>query len=723
METKGPALSRRLSGIDAAFLYLERKEIPLHIASVSIFDGPIPFDEIVASIESKLHLIPRYRQIVVETPYNATHPIWEDDPHFDIHRHFFQTRLDAPGGQAELEALAGRVLSQVMDRRKPLWDVHVIDGLADGRGALIARVHHALADGVSGAGLLKVMLDPTPEGSHAIRKPPPQAPEPPAANPSLAETIGQTVHGVFQNLITAEAGLLGLARTLTDERGQKGLQGLAGLLPELATSVERLPFNRPCTGERKFCWAEFEFAEAQAIRAKLGGTVNDVILTVLTRALARYVKLHKQTITNRLVRMICPVSLREDHGETLGNQISFLPVVLPMDIRDPAEMLRAVASRTEIMKNSGAAGLVALAAGCLHVAPAPLQALFWRAIPEIIPPVPLFNMICTNVPGCAVPLYAAGRRMLASYPQVPTGYELGMGCAVQSYDGKLCFGLIADARAGADVDRLRDFLYPAFRELYRAAGVKKPRRKRTSKPAAPEPSQVNDVATQETGPEEGAPAPERLRCHGCQGRLMTIPNLLLKRLYTVGSLKNNGAGAQFALKNRLGDAELVAVREITLDGKPVALDGVRLDLEDHRVLTPAQVDSAHPLAFPLRAVVTIQMGSPELDDGRHEIELAFEARPFGKLHLKVEDAIAVDGHNRARIPRDERDDYAPEIIQRRRTLVEEVTGVKLKHLSHHSFDPHLVKGNCENFLGVAQVPIGFAGPLHVCAASMRPASS
>src|SRR6516164_9310565 len=165
MANKPPELSRTLSGADAAFLYLERKEIPLHIACVAIFEGVIPFEEFVANIDSKLHLIPRYQQVAVDPPFHIGYPTWEWDQNFDIRRHIFRARLEPPGGEAQLEALAGRILSQVMDRSKPLWDIHVVEGLKDGRSALIPRVHHALADGISGAALLKVMLDPTPEGS------------------------------------------------------------------------------------------------------------------------------------------------------------------------------------------------------------------------------------------------------------------------------------------------------------------------------------------------------------------------------------------------------------------------------------------------------------------------------------------------------------------------------------------------------------------------------
>jgi hydroxymethylglutaryl-CoA reductase (NADPH) len=192
-----------------------------------------------------------------------------------------------------------------------------------------------------------------------------------------------------------------------------------------------------------------------------------------------------------------------------------------------------------------------------------------------------------------------------------------------------------------------------------------------------------------------------------------IPGTLLRKLYTVGSLKNTDIGAQFVLKNRLTDAEVTALRGIAIDGGPVALDQVRLGLSD-RILTPSQVDSTHPLPFPLRSTVTVQTTMPGLKDGQHQIEVVFDVRPFGHLHLKVEDAIAEKTGDAARLPRDEADDYHPEVIQRRRTFIEQRSGVKLDHILHHSFDPHLAKGNCEHFVGVAQVPLGFAGPLRVC---------
>jgi len=493
MKESTPA--NRLSGADAAFLYLERKEIPLHIACVSIFEEPLPFDEFVANIDSKLHLIPRYQQMVVSPPFHIGYPSWECDPNFDIRRHIFHVRVEPPGGETELEALAGRILSQVMDRGKPLWDIHLIDGLKNGRGALIARVHHALADGVSGAALLKVMLDPTPEGSRPLPKPRSRPSRPASKDgPSLADALTSAVHSSIENLIAAEAGLLDLAQSLVTDRMQNGLKGLVSLLPELAAPPQRLPFNQPCSGDRLFCWAEFDFGDVKAIREATGVKVNDVIVTVLTRALTRYAKLHGQKTAKRLLRVICPVSVRrEDAGESLGNRITFLPVAVPMDIASPLGTLRAVAERIEIMKSARAAELVGIAASWLGAAPPPLQAMFWGTVPLVPLPVPLFNIICTNVPGSPLPLYSVGKRMIASYPQVPTGYELGVGCAAQSYDGKLFFGLTADAHSAPDVTKLRDFLRDAFEELCRASRVKKRPRRRGQgrKEATPAPAALS----------------------------------------------------------------------------------------------------------------------------------------------------------------------------------------------------------------------------------------
>src|ERR1039458_9111570 len=196
-----------------------------------------------------------------------------------------------------------------------------------------------------------------------------------------------------------------------------------------------------------------------------------------------------------------------------------------------------------------------------------------------------------------------------------------------------------------------------------------------------------------------------------------IPAALLNSLYTVGSLKNTNGGVEYGFTSGVAEAEVVAIAGITIAGQSVAMDDVRVDLEGGRGQAPVEVSAANPIPFPLRCEVKIHAGGPFLRRTRHKIELAFETRPFGKLKLDVEDAVAEDGEGPRSIPRAADDDYSPEITGRRPALIEKETGVPLKHIVHHSLDPHTAKGNCENFVGVAQVPIGLAGPLHVCGSS------
>ncbi len=195
---------------------------------------------------------------------------------------------------------------------------------------------------------------------------------------------------------------------------------------------------------------------------------------------------------------------------------------------------------------------------------------------------------------------------------------------------------------------------------------------------------------------------------------MRIPSLILKQLYTFGSLRNSGEGVAFKVKNRLTDVTLTALHGIKIDGKAVPLDKVVLEVEDEKgtVLTPAQL-RANPLPFPLRQVIEVVMDMPPLEPGKHRIEIEFETKEYGKLKVKVEDAISEEDAKIERIPRDPIDNYADEIIKARQKFIEEKAGIKLKHIVHYSFDPHVTQGNIENFTGVAQVPIGFAGPIRV----------
>jgi len=465
-----PTLNHRLTSMDASFLYFEKKEATMHIGSVSLFEGEIPFDDFVAMVDSKMHLLPRYQQVVTPDPFGMAHPTWEFDRNFDIARHIFKIQIDAPGGEAQLIDLAGRLFSPMMDRSKPLWDIYLVYGLKGKRTAMIARVHHCMVDGVSGVDLLKIVLDISPEVPRILKTPerPPQPPRPDATRRFFDTLLGGMQEGMnrwmeFQN------GLLNLTQALADEQSRQSVRESSNTIPQLATPVSLLPFNRPCSGQRKLVWSTFSFAEARAIRAALGGTVNDVVLTTLSGAVSRYAEHHGQQTVGRQLRVMVPVSLRQqDQRGALGNLVSMLPVEIPLDMRDPIERFQFINRRTTAMKSGRVAEGLNLFSALMGILPAPVHA-FAGAMAAT--PIPAFNMVSTNVPGPQVPLYAMGKRMVAYYPYVPVGYAIGCGCAIMSYDQNLYFGLTSDTQAMPDVEKLKEALEESFIELRAAAGV------------------------------------------------------------------------------------------------------------------------------------------------------------------------------------------------------------------------------------------------------------
>lgn len=469
-----PTLNHRLTAIDASFLYFEKKEATMHIGSVSLFDGEIPFDNFVAMINSKMHLLPRYQQVVVPDPFGIGHPTWEFDQNFDIRQHIFKVQIDAPGGEAELIELAGRILTPMMDRRKPLWDIYLVYGLEGKRTAMVARVHHCMVDGVSGVDLLKIVLDISPEVPKIFSAPdrPPQPPRPDATRRFFDTLLGNMQEGM-NRLMEFQNGLLNLTQALTKEETRQSMRKTSATIPQLATPVSLLPFNRPCSGDRKLVWSTFSFAEARAIRAALGGTVNDVVLTALSGAVSRYVELHGQKTAGRQLRIMVPVSLRQqDQRGALGNLVSMLPVEIPLDMANPVERFKFINRRTAAMKSGRVAEGLNLFSALMGILPAPVHAFAGALATAAMPAFnPAFNMVSTNVPGPQVPLYAMGKRMVAYYPYVPVGYAIGCGCAIMSYDQNLYFGLTSDTQAMPDVEKLKEALDQSFIELRAAAGV------------------------------------------------------------------------------------------------------------------------------------------------------------------------------------------------------------------------------------------------------------
>src|SRR6266404_6238140 len=347
----------------------------MHIGSVSLFDGEIPFDNFVAMINSKMHLLPRYQQVVAPDPFGIGHPTWEFDENFDINQHIFKVQIDAPGGEAELIELAGRILTPMMDRRKPLWDIYLVYGLEGNRTAMIARVHHCMVDGVSGVDLLKIVLDISSEVPKIMpaQERPPQPPRPDATRRFFDTLLGNMQEGM-NRLMEFQTGLMNLTQALTNEQTRRSMLETSSTIPQLASPVSMLPFNRPCSGDRKLVWSTFSFAEARAIRAALGGTVNDVVLTTLSGAVSRYVHLHGQQTAGRQLRVMVPVSLRQqDQRGALGNLVSMLPVEIPLDMADPVERFQFINRRTAAMKSGRVAEGLNLFSALMGILPSPVR--------------------------------------------------------------------------------------------------------------------------------------------------------------------------------------------------------------------------------------------------------------------------------------------------------------------------------------------------------------
>jgi diacylglycerol O-acyltransferase len=487
--------SDRLSWGDTVFLHLEREGMPLNVASVCIFEGVISFKDCIQFVQSKLPLIPRYLKRVVSAPLGLGLPSWEYDPEFDVRRHVLEITLKH-GTETELKAVAGKKFSQVMDRRHPLWDITLVHGLKGNRTGLIIRLHHCLADGIAGVGIVNAMLDATAEVPKFPKRklkliPPPQC----DALSSITTGCVNSYSDFVKRILSAWGDVLNMAEQAAANGANLPTNELSQLLPEITASTERLRFNVIYRGPQKFAWSGVPLAEVKVMRQKFGASVNDVILALVTSTIRRYLELHGDRVKGRLLRMMVPVNLRgnETPNQMGGNRISLVPVTVPLDIRNPRKLLAAVHQRTEFLKRAHAAELVSLTGGLIGMFPTPLQALAGPMLSQL--PITPFNLVCTNVPGPQYPLYLLGHKMVSWYPYVPVGGEMAVNCAVLSYDGNIGFGFSGDVHVAPDLRRLEEFLQASFSELREAAGIapsekKSPRRnvKRAKTPKASRPA-------------------------------------------------------------------------------------------------------------------------------------------------------------------------------------------------------------------------------------------
>jgi diacylglycerol O-acyltransferase len=491
-----PAMSNgtngeRLSWGDALFLYLERAGMPLNIACISIFEGDVSLKKCRDFIESKLPLLPRYYQRVVTPPLNVGLPSWEEDPNFDICNHTKDAHLKR-GTEAELKRLAGKILSKVMDRDHPLWDITLVHGLRGNRMALVIRVHHCLADGVAGVALMNVLLDttPRPNASRATGKKSHVVPPQRDSLTLLLEGCISSYSDLLERVLRMQSDFAGIL--LQTVGGGWPNEDFAKYLPELTAPTERMFFNKVYRGPQEFAWAQIPTGAIKEIRKSCAATHNDVVLALMTSAIRRYLELHGENVDGRLFRMMVPVNVRlGGDGTELGNRILFLPVTIPLDIRGARELLEAAHARTEFLKRTHVAEWVGLAAGLLGAVPAPLQALVGPMASTL--PITPCNVICTNIRGPDEPLYLLGHKMTEWYPYVPVGGQMTLNCAVLSYCGITYFGFSGDIHAAPDMRKLEGLLQLSAAELLKVSGVRpsKSKRGRASAPALAAKHQVS----------------------------------------------------------------------------------------------------------------------------------------------------------------------------------------------------------------------------------------
>jgi diacylglycerol O-acyltransferase len=504
-----------LSFGDALFLYLERDGTPLNIASVAIFDGNMTLQELTGYIQSKLPLIPRYLQKVVMAPFNLGLPRWEFDPDFNIGNHIREITLKR-GTEHELKAVAGKILSTTLNRQHPLWQLTLIHRLKDDQTGLLVRVHHCLADGLSGIGLLNILLDTKPDVPRIVKRkihiPVPQrTPESIFLEPAL-----QFWFSSVQRVLTAGNHLPTIAKRVTGFAGKTSVSAPPGtngamptmedvsrLLPELTGLPDRLPFNVLCQGPQNFEWTHVPFSKVKAIKDKTGTKINDVILAIFTSAFRRYSEFLGVNVKGRMLRIVVPVSTRQETtANDLGNHITFTPVSTPLGIRDPRKLLAAVNERMNFVKTAGVAELVGFAGNLMGTIPSPLQSVLASALSEL--PLSVCNTICTNVPGPQVPLYMIGHKMLCAFPYVPIGGEMGLNCAVLSYNGTAFFGFTGDAKAAPKLELMPAFVDATVQDFERVFGTRprKPRKRRVSvKPAHMEVPKVLETVPSRAAPE------------------------------------------------------------------------------------------------------------------------------------------------------------------------------------------------------------------------------
>ena len=440
----------RMSTLDAGFFFVEHRNVPMHLGSLMVFEGPAPaYSDLVDLFVAKLPQVPRYRQVVRTVPLHVFRPAWADDENFEIGYHVRHAAVPKPGKARQLRQLAGRIFAQRLDRDRPLWEVWLLEGIEGGRWALISKVHHAMVDGVGGTDLMTVMFDLSPDADRAA--PGSWAPEPgPSALSMVVSGARDTVTWPLRQLADAPGFLQSRLRSRTDLlRFGRGLGGSALRL----TAPSASSLNGPIGPHRRWAWTTASLSRVKRIRAALGGTVNDILLAAITRGFRDLLAERGELTEGLVVRSLVPISLRrQDERGVVTNRVSAVLANLPVGEPDPMRRLALLRGQMDDLKRTRQAVGAELLTQMLGFAAPTLLALGSRAAFQL--PQPLVQTVTTNVPGPRFPLFVLGRQMVEAYPYVPIGDNVRISIAIFSYLDRFSFGITADYGAAPDLDVL-----------------------------------------------------------------------------------------------------------------------------------------------------------------------------------------------------------------------------------------------------------------------------
>jgi len=492
----------RLSGLDASFLYLETPQLHMHVAMTTTLDpstvpGGYSFEQVKAHIASRIPLAPVFQRRLVEVPFHLSHPIWVDDPDFDINYHVRLAAVPKPGGLRQLADLAGDITGRPLDRTKPLWEMWVVEGMADGHIGLITKMHHSTVDGVSGAELLSILFDLEP--NPAPRDPGPER-VPDTHIPNHLELVAQAVVArtlrpfeMSKDLVRTGQRVLNVRRVRIGSEHRPGLGKAA-----LPLSAPRTSFNGSLTRRRSVAYSAIGLDDVKRLKTAIGTTVNDVVLAVCTGALRSFL-IEGDELPDKPLVAVVPVSVRPSNPDAHGsNKVSSMFVQLPSQLDDPIERLEAIHQGTKGAKEEhNALGADTLLNWAEHATPNVFAnaARLYSRMRLADRHRPIANLVVSNVPGPDFPLYLGGAELQTGFPLGPVMDGMGVNITIMSYRGVMYWGIMACPETIPRVWNLAAAIPRALDELLEAAGL--------------EPSTYRNAATEAAAKASGVeyPAP------------------------------------------------------------------------------------------------------------------------------------------------------------------------------------------------------------------------